>query len=118
MMGYADIQALVDRATKESEEELREPLYVSPGMLREMRNGTQLYALPFLGDYVPPGWERTETEEYFCDTSGMGQPGERALTQEEFLAKMEAGYGYAVVEMGQFQCYVAQYQEDWEDVAS
>jgi hypothetical protein len=117
MMGYQDIQDLVAKASRRAKEELSEPIYVTPGMLRAMRCGTQLYPLPFLGDYEPEGWRRTD-KTYFCDTSGFSQPGEPALTQEEFLERMEPGYGYAIIEAGQFQCYVAQYEEDWDDVAS
>ena len=63
---------------------------------------------PFLGDYVPKGWTRTENT-YFVDSSGWGGSGELALTLKQLLAKVVPGRGYAVVEAGQFQVYVAEY---------
>ena len=111
MMSQGYIDEIVRDATREAEEEGLEPLYMSPGMLKAMRAGGEIYPLPFLGDHVPTGWERTERDEYFCDSTGMGHPGERALTMEQMFEAMEPGYGYAVTEHGQFQCYVAQYQE-------
>ena len=64
---------------------------------------------PFVGDYVPKGWTRTENV-YFVDSSGWGSSSEPALTIQRFLEeKVIPGRGYAVVEAGQFQVYVAEY---------
>ena len=66
------------------------------------------FSIPFIGEYVPRGWTRTAST-YFVDSSGFGGPGELALTFGQFLDKVIPGRGYAVVEAGQFQVYVAEY---------
>ena len=65
--------------------------------------------IPFIGDWVPRGYVPTENL-YFVDSSGFGTRGEPALTQEEFLNKLRPGYAYAIVEAGQFQVYVQEYE--------
>ena len=64
---------------------------------------------PFIGDYVPEGW--TPTEKYFVDSSGFGSPSEPALTFSQFLEHVKEGYGYAIVESGQFQVYIQEFKE-------
>lgn len=64
-------------------------------------------SIPFLGDYVPNGWAIVDS--YFVDSSGFGSPGESALTQEAFFARMKVGRGYAVIEAGEFQVYVGEF---------
>jgi len=54
--------------------------------------------------FCPKAWELIDT--LFVDSSGFGGPGEPALTIEEFHSKIKAGFGYAIVEAGQFQVYV------------
>ena len=66
--------------------------------------------LPFLGDYVPKGWTLTDRDQLFVDTSGFGSAGEPALTQKQMIASFKTGYGYALVEAGQFQGYVAEFE--------
>lgn len=63
---------------------------------------------PFLGDYIPKGWKRTD-REFFVDTSGFGTRGELALTLDQFLDKVLPSHGYATTQHGQFQAYVAEY---------
>ena len=111
MMDHATIQDLAKQAAQEAEENGLEPLFIDADLKVKLEDNTFTddECLPFLGDYVPPGWKLTD-KTYFCDTSGMGQPGERALTMEEFAKELGADYGYAITEAGQFQCYVAQYE--------
>lgn len=67
---------------------------------------------PFLGSYVPKGWKRTEREAlFFVDSSGFGDPGEPAMTISQFYEALEAGKGYAVIEAGQFQVYVGEFEK-------
>lgn len=68
------------------------------------------FKIPFLGERVPRGWRRTDREALFVDSSGMGAPGEPALTQEEMFAALTIGKAYAVIESGQFQLYVGEYE--------
>jgi hypothetical protein len=65
--------------------------------------------LPFLGDYVPKGWLRTERDELFVDSTGVGGPNEPAMTSAQMFDQFTVGLGYAIVEAGQFQVYVAEY---------
>lgn len=71
------------------------------------------FPFPNFGTYCPKGWVKREDAEWFCDSSGFGAPGEPALTIEQFKAALREhitqypGDGYAIVEVGQFQCYVA-----------
>ena len=67
--------------------------------------------IPFLGDYVPKGWRRTEREPLFVDISGFGSPDEAALTTKQMFAAFMVGKGYALIERGQFQGYVAEYEQ-------
>lgn len=62
---------------------------------------------PNFGDYRAKGWRLVKT--YFVDHSGFGQPGEMALTIAQFIEKVKEGRGYAVIETGQFQCYVGEF---------
>jgi hypothetical protein len=72
-------------------------------------NGVRSFPFPFIGDYTPKGWELVDT--YFVDSSGMGADDEPALSLNRFLDKLEAGYGYAVTEAGQFQVYVGKFRQ-------
>lgn len=65
------------------------------------------FPFPFLGDYVPKGWEKVG--EFFVDSSGLGMPNELALTAYQFLEKIKVGRGYAITEAGEFQVYVGEY---------
>lgn len=71
--------------------------------------------IPFLGDYVPKGWEKTDVE-WFVDMSGFGSPSEPALTIERFVECLKEHFathptaGYALTEQGQFQGYVSAYE--------
>jgi EAL domain-containing protein (putative c-di-GMP-specific phosphodiesterase class I)/DNA-binding CsgD family transcriptional regulator len=68
--------------------------------------------IPFLADYVPPGWEKTEDDPLSCDMSGFGRSDESALTQEQLartIARDVSGIGYGMTKHGQSQCHVARY---------
>jgi hypothetical protein len=61
---------------------------------------------PSLGNYDPPGWERTE-DSWFVDKTGWGRPDEPALTWDqlkdqlqEYIAENPA-HGFAITEEGQ-----------------
>ena len=72
------------------------------------------FPFPFLGDYVPPGWTKTD-EEWFVDSSGFGQESEPALTVVAFKKVLAEyvhdfpGRGFGITSAGQFQVYVAAY---------
>jgi hypothetical protein len=83
--------------------------------------------IPFLGDYVPRGYERlhvgkTFGDNYgsgtadhahlFVDSSGFGGRGELDMTVGEFaeFVQRHPGYGYGIVEAGQFQIVLGVYR--------
>lgn len=74
---------------------------------------TRPFPFPDLGDYRPPGWELVDT--YFCDSSGLGAPDEPAMSQAQLVDKLEEnigkGYGYGIIEVGQFQLYLGVFQK-------
>jgi hypothetical protein len=69
------------------------------------------FKMKFVGDRCPRGWHRTDREDLFCDHSGFGGPGEPALTQDQLIAALKIGFGYGVVESGQFQSYVREFRK-------
>ncbi|HDY89155.1 MAG TPA: hypothetical protein ENH82_13700 [bacterium] len=54
-------------------------------------------------------WELLD-DQLFVDHSGFGANDEPALTADQFLEKVKEGFGYAIVEQGQFQLYVGVYK--------
>lgn len=64
---------------------------------------------PNFGDYRPVGYELVET--YFVDNFGFGSENESALTFGQFLQKVKKGFGYAIIEQGQFQVYVGEFKK-------
>jgi hypothetical protein len=83
--------------------------------------------IPFIGDYLPPGYERVNLEDergahglymgdnqgygaWMVDASGMGAPGEPALTVDEWRDVVRPGLAYAVVEAGQFQVKIGAFR--------
>jgi hypothetical protein len=65
--------------------------------------------MPFLGDYVPEGWQMVD--DYFVDSSGFGREGELALTLGQFdqIVQEHVGSGWAIVEAGEFQVVIGRY---------
>lgn len=70
--------------------------------------GWDSFPFPNIGDHRPEGWELVDT--LFCDSSGFGATNEPALTatqlKDKLLENVSHGYGYAVIQEGQFQLYV------------
>ena len=111
MMSLEAIQSLSRDAATRAAEDQRAPFMVHPDDLKAMPP----FPFPSVGDYVAPGWERT-ANSFFVDSSGFGQSGEPALTAREFLAQIKPGYGYAIIEEGQFQVKVAEYKKEKEEL--
>jgi hypothetical protein len=63
----------------------------------------------------PKGWVRTKTS-WMVDHSGLGSPGELALTTGQFIKVLGDRFatnprdGYAITDIGQFQLYVTVFQ--------
>ena len=106
MMDGATIRHLSDQAARKAARNKVKPFVFWDANEAKTARGV----IPFIGSHKPKGWEKVE--ELFVDSSGFGSEAEPALTQRQFIAKVvenvEAGhgYGYAIVEAGQFQCYV------------
>lgn len=95
-------------------------------------------SIPYIGNRAPLGWKRVKLAQwfpgpsfeysgrsliphgvyleafgygaFFVDTSGFGAPGEPALTIEEFAALARPGFGYGLVETGQFQAHIGVFE--------
>ena len=109
MMSGQQIADMSRQAARKAARDKKYPLIVEA---EDLKNGVEwamkYLRFPFIGDWRPRGYTPTENL-FFVDSSGFGSPGEAALTQEEFLAKLRPGFAYAVVEAGQFQVYVQEY---------
>jgi hypothetical protein len=44
------------------------------------------------------------------DNSGCGQEGEMALTFDQFITKVRAGFYYGISDVGQFQVYISEFK--------
>ena len=105
MISLVQIQLESWKEARRAAREHRQPFIVEKEDLEVMPP----FPFPNLGDYVPKGWEITET--YFVDSSGFGQRGEPALSVDEFKDKIKVGYGYALWEVGEFQVKVREYRK-------
>jgi len=71
------------------------------------------FPFPMLGDHVPEGWELVDT--IMADSSGWGSPGEPALTPEQLRRRLKVGMGYGLMECGQFQVIIGEFQRENQD---
>ena len=77
-------------------------------------DGFETFPFPFLGDYVPDGWE--EVDRHFVDSSGYGANDEPALSGSQFREiiktrnALDMATGWAIVQVGQFQVYVGEFR--------
>lgn len=82
------------------------------------------FPFPNLGPYVPAGWEPVDDATWFVDSSGWGRNDEPALSVEQFKAELRQyvaenpDHGFAIVEYGQFQCYVGAFKPAVEGKAA
>jgi hypothetical protein len=111
MMGHAEIRYQSTLAAVRAAKERKAPYTPWPQDLASLDAFQRSVRVPFLGDYLPDGWKRSERDDAFVDTSGFGSESEPALTQDGLRQWMRPGYGYAVTEAGQFQAYVAEYEK-------
>ena len=76
-----------------------------PFLIEEEGDKGFLSQIPHIGDYRPKGWKLVDT--LFVDSSGLGSEGEPAMTFSQFVARSKLGFGYAIIEAGQFQVRIA-----------
>lgn len=103
MMSLESIEQMSREAGERAAELAQEPLVAFTD------KDASVFKCPNLGDYVPDGWK--EVDRLFVDNSGFGSDNEPALTPEQFIDKVKAGMGYAVVEVGQFQVYIGVFEK-------
>lgn len=106
MMSVAQIRELSAKAARKAARLNKRPFIFEEEDRATMRD--HLKAIPNLGDYRPKGWELVET--LFVDSSGWGSENEPALTIDQFISRMRSGLGYAVIEEGQFQVVIGEFQ--------
>lgn len=101
----------------------REVAQAQTGNLEAIRS------IPNLGYYLPKGWQRVSLADlgegeahgvymgdnegfgaYMVDKSGFGRRDEPALTLDQFVERLRPGYGYAMVEEGQFQVKIGLFE--------
>ncbi len=128
-----DIRTIRDESRRAARAH-KEPFIIEREDLEDARSGNpNAVKIPFIGTYRPKGWKGvnletwfpTEAERaaarvyygdnppfgaFFVDSSGFGTAGEPALTLKEFLGFIRPGFGYAVVEAGQFQVKVGVFE--------
>lgn len=113
MLSIQYIRAESDRAARLAAKAKKEPYVVYDEQEVE---STSSWPFPFIGHYEPAGWEKLD--ELFVDSSGFGSESEPALTQRAFRAKLleyvkaSETYGFAITEVGQFQCYVGVFKRN------
>ena len=110
MMDLATIRAMSREEAAKAARAKRVPLVLEASDIEHWKANPDKpgFRLPSLGDYRPKGFKLVR--ELFCDTSGFGRSDEPALTVERLAETVKPGYGYAVIESGQFQCYVGEFE--------
>ena len=89
-----------------------------------------IHGIPFLGDHLPEGWARVDLSEieelnghpkiytgdndgygaFFVDSTGLGYEEEASMTIRELYGAIIPGYGYGIVETGQFQVKIGMFR--------
>lgn len=109
MMNLRTIRLMSDSAARHAAKEKKLPYVPFDAAEVDALAG---FPFPFLGEYVPPGWELVD--RMFCDSSGFGLESEPALTaravKEKLKQWLQAEYGYGILEAGPFQVYVGVYK--------
>ena len=126
MMDLATIHYLSQKQARESAARRIVPMIIEE---EDLNDHNSIRGIPNLGDRCPRGWKRIKlTEEfeparygvymgdnrgygaYFVD-KGFGGDSGPAMSPDAFLARLKAGYGYAIVEEGEFQLKVGVFKK-------
>lgn len=127
MMSLEAIDAIVDEQTRKSRREKREPWFcpLNWGEMTAEQRSERMRRIPFLGKYLNKQWKQSTRQNgpgitfgtpdrglVLVDKSGFGADDEPALTADRFRDEwVRPGYGYGIIEEGQFQVVIAEYQE-------
>ena len=107
-MDLSAIRYLNEKIAKRAKKAKLKPYVITEADLEEAKMGKFTFSLPNLGYFKPKGgWAKVN--QYFVDKTGLGSPGEPALTIEQFIKKMIPGRAYAMIEEGEMQCYVGEF---------
>lgn len=120
MLDYSQVRDEAARQARKAKREGKRPLHIrgfDPAHPLEFCK-----RIPFLGDYVPEGWEVADgIQDLFVDSTGLGGEGEPALSVRRFAERLEAfrksgdPYGFGISEAGEFQVYIRVYRPDRRD---
>jgi len=124
MQSVYEIILASEREAKKAARDHRKPFFFWPGFDQDDLF-EQLRKIPYLGTYLPKGFERVRlTEEfdpnhrgifegdnrgfgaYFVDSTGFGGPHEPCLQVQEFLGRIRYDVAYGIVEAGEMQVKV------------
>jgi hypothetical protein len=117
MMSLGTIRAMSAEAAEKARKAKKLPTtFFDENDVEEFFAGHKGRVFPNLGDYVPKGWKLVS--HLWCDSSGVGQPDETALTRDQLRAKIAEHvrdgneYGYGVIEAGQFQLGLGMFKKE------
>jgi hypothetical protein len=80
-----------------------------PFMLYTEEQKNFLDKIPNIGDFRPKGFKFLR--ELFVDASGFGAEDEAAMTFGQFVKEAQIGKAYAIIEAGQFQVRIAEFEK-------
>jgi hypothetical protein len=106
MLDLAQIQHMANEQARRARGAGVKPMLLTPAVLASIRRNGR-FPFPNIGSYRPRGFKLVES--YFVDKSGFGREDEPALTARGLLARLQAGRFYAIIEEGEFQCYVGEF---------
>lgn len=112
MLSKGIIRDISNNAARHAKIHGAKPLVITEKILRDFENHNLWKnsgkKFPFIGNYVPAAF--VLLQKFFVDSSGKGLPDEPAHTRAQFIAKMEIGKAYAVVESGLFQVKIKEFE--------
>jgi hypothetical protein len=113
MMSLATIDAMSDAAARKAARMGKQPHYIAEQaeinsyLEPDALGNATGFPFPNIGRLQSEGW--TEVDRFFVDKSGGGGLNEPAMTIGQLKNALEPGYGYAIVEEGQFQLYIGKF---------
>ena len=106
MYDLETIKSMNEKRCRSAKKENLEPFLIKN---QDQIDGFDRFPFANIGDYRPKDCKLVK--EYFVDSSGFGREGEGALSVREFIKVLKVGYGYAIIEEGQFQVYIGEFKK-------
>jgi hypothetical protein len=101
------LEAIKDESRRQARRAAR--LHKRPYIYEEDDKGKfPPFPFPNIGDYRPKGYRLVN--QYFVDKTGWGTSSEPALTLDQLLEVLRPGMGYAIIEEGEFQLYIGEFE--------